>query len=254
MKKKFIALSVPSRGPTDVRWAGALMNLQWPLNYGQVCDNMVTGPNSRNPIPVDEARNQCVANMESFESDAREVYALLWVDDDVFVDPAALLKLWSLNRPIASGCYFTKTIGSHPIAFPEPGCGPIEYVPDALIDAGVVGLGLCLVKMEVYRKMKRELDLGRDARGNIAYHRYTGPESARMEVGCAVSREGEDAYFCRRAAEVGYRPVVDCSRYTLGWHYDLNSGRMYPERQFKQRLAGEPVVWETNSGPMKWKE
>ncbi len=251
MKKKFIALCVPSRGKAPIEFTHHLLQVIYPLNYGQVTNFFST---QREPVPVDVARNQLVANMESFETEYREVSHLFWLDDDVLVQPTVILRLFGLNRLWASGVYFTKDISSQPVAFPGVKCGSIEYVPNTRLEVDVVGAGLSLIRMDVYRQMRAKLDLGKDSRGNTAYYRYTGPRSARIDEGSIVAREGEDVYFCRRAAEIGIKPLVDCSYHSIGWHHDMETGRTYPEEQFRQHIRGEKIVWETSQGPMEWKE
>jgi hypothetical protein len=62
----------------------------------------------------------------------------------------------------------------------------------------------------------------------------------------------EDLYFLDAAGRLGYRPLVDTSRLAFGWHYDRERRQGYPKKQWNQRIKGEPIVWDTPDGPVKW--
>jgi hypothetical protein len=113
-------------------------------------------------------------------------------------------------------------------------------------------MGLTLVRTDVYRRMARECDLGRDRYGRPAWYRTTGAETATVEDGVMWMGGTEDLYFLDAAGRLGYRPIVDTSRLAFGWHYDRERRQGYPKKQWGQRLRGEPIVWDTPDGPIAW--
>jgi hypothetical protein len=62
----------------------------------------------------------------------------------------------------------------------------------------------------------------------------------------------EDLYFLDLAGKLGFKPLVDCGKWAFGWHFDLKSLRGYPEKQFAQWAAAEPVTWDTPDGVVTW--
>lgn len=244
MKKKFIALCVPTLGQVTARWASHMMDLIQPMNVGR-CRIMVHGK------PVAEARNECVQRALDMEASDREVTHLFWIDDDVLASATALVKLYYHHRDIVSGVYFTKEEIAQPLIFPGKTAGTCPYVPDALMEVWAHGMGLTLVRTDVYRRMKDELKLGTDAYGHTAWYETPGPQ---FEGNILNAGGTEDLFFCDRAVIMGYKPLVDCTSHAFGWHIDRHTQRVYPEAQFKQILKGEEAVWQTPDGPRKWAE
>ncbi len=247
-RKKFIALATPTLGSVSIEWASTLRALAFPLNTGYV--NFFTIDVAGGEIA--ETRNRCVQLALDYETADCEVSHILWLDDDVIASRMALLRLLSHNTDIASGVYFTKCDPAEPLIFPGRGCGTTPFVPDQVFETWGCGMGICLVRTEVYRRMAREIDLGRDRYGRPAWYRTTGAEHATFEDGVLWMGGTEDLAMLNLAGSIGYRPVVDTSRLCFGWHYDAANRKGYPREQWQQRMTGQPIVWPTPDGPVTW--
>jgi hypothetical protein len=152
LKVKAIVLCTPSLGAVSLWWTRQIAELMWPLNLGhRVCfaRDAVGGE-------IAETRNLIVQQCLDMESESVEIDSLFWVDDDVLVSRAALVSLYAHHRPIVSGVYFTKSEPGLPLLFPGRLQGTLPFVPDKTIEVWGHGMGLCLVKAEVYRRMLAE--------------------------------------------------------------------------------------------------
>jgi hypothetical protein len=110
--------------------------------------------------------------------------AILWADADHVFPEDSLLRLVAHNLPIVGVNYPKRTVPTVPTAVGMDG-RPIYGTGDGVETVGSLGLGLCLIAMEVF-----------DAVGNPAF-RFCG-ESL-----------GEDADFFVRALSAGYQAHVD---------------------------------------------
>ncbi len=250
MPQKYLSLCTPSLGLVSIDWAGGLRGLVWPMNYGYVSFFNV----DQHGGEIAEMRNSCVGKSLKFESEEREVTHIFWLDDDVYPSRLVVPKLLALNTPIASGCYFSKCDAPEPLIFPGPVEGTSPFVPDQVLDVWGHGMGLCLIRTEVYRRMADELDLGTDKYGNPAWYRTLGGEHSTMSAdGILRGAMTEDLYFLDRARELGYQPRVDTSAPAFGWHYDARKRQGYPQKQWGQMRAFGPVTWDTPEGLVTWK-
>ncbi len=248
VKTKFIAVATPTLGSVSIEWASVLRALAWPLNVGYT-NLFVLDINGGE---IAETRNRCVQLALDACSDRSEVSHLFWLDDDVIASRMSLLQLLSHDRDIVSGVYFTKCDPSEPLILPGRGAGTTPFVPDRVFETWGHGMGLTLVKTDVYRRMAKETDLGRDKYGRPAWYRTTGPESATVEDGCFWLGGTEDLFFLDAAGKLGYRPLVDTSRLAFGWHMDAMTRQGFPKKQWTQRMTGQPIIWETPDGPVTW--
>lgn len=249
-KKKFIACCATTLGSVSISWASVLRGMAWPLNTGYVNFFVVDEQGGE----IAESRNRCVQLALDYDTPTCEVTHLFWIDDDVIVSTRSLLRLLSHNRDIASGVYFTKCDPPEPLIFPGRGCGTTPFVPDQVFETWGHGMGLCLVRTEVYRRMARELDLGKDKYGRPAWYKTTGAEDATVDIEDNIVWMGgtEDLYFLNEAAKLGYRPIVDTSRFAYGWHFDRETRQGYPKKQWAQFQRGETITWDTANGPKAW--
>jgi hypothetical protein len=250
IRKKFIAVCTPTLGSVSISWASVLRGLAFPLNSGYVNFFVI----DENGGEIAETRNRCVQLALDYETPTSEVSHIFWIDDDVIISTRALLKLLSLNRDIASGVYFTKCDPSEPLIFPGRGAGTTPFVPDQLIETWGHGMGLCLVRTEVYKRMAKELDLGRDKYGRTQWYKTTGAEHATVDPDDNSIWMGgtEDLAMLNEASKLGYKPVVDTSRQAFGWHFCRESRQGYPKRQWGQFMRGETITWDTPDGPKAW--
>lgn len=249
-KKKFIAVCTPSLGTVSIWWTRAFVNLMWPMNYGKVVFFLQDDVSTPNRNEIAENRNKLVRTALDFESDNREVSHIFWLDDDVIVPAAAVMQLLSHDRDIASGVYFTKAPGrlSEPLIFPSRVGGTDRFIPNRTYEVWGHGMGLCLVKTDVYRKMESGMD--RDSYGNPEFYK-TVREYTATDFGLDCGGT-EDLDFLNKAAAYGYRPLVDTGAYAFGWHFDLKTNKGYPEEQFDQLRKAQTIRWDTPDGPVEW--
>lgn len=246
-KMKCIVICTPSLGAVSVWWARQIAELIHPLNIGRrVCF-------VRDDIggQIAETRNKIVADAMRLENDRMEIDSLFWVDDDVLVSRGALMQLYGHHRPIASGVYFLKGDPSVPLLMPGRVQGTDPFVPNKVYDCWGVGMGLCLVKMDVYRRMLAG-GLPTDKLGNPEWYKTVKEYSLQGDM--LDSGGTEDLYFLDAAQKVdqAFKPLADCGKWAFGWHYDLATHKGWPEPQFKQWSAGKKVVWETKDGTVEW--
>ena len=163
---------------------------------------------SPDSLEVGEARNQIV------EHALRDgVERLLFIDYDVAPPSQALVKLLSLNVPIAAGVYNSKQVPSNPLIMVEGyGKGYDDYRRGDLIKAQGVGMGCCLIHMDVFRKIKPPWF--KTVRGYVPQNPFQ-----------PLPHMTEDIYFCQKAMEAGYDIIVD-TQVQCG-HVDWKTGMIY---------------------------
>src|SRR5260370_23508453 len=107
---------------------------------------------------VGQMRNRLLSLALAFEkAQGVNLEAVLWVDDDVIVNPLVMLTLAGHDRDIASGVYFTKgDIGNEPLIFDGPSSGPRKFMPGECFEAWGYAQGLSLVRTAVYKRMADE--------------------------------------------------------------------------------------------------
>ena len=150
---------------------------------------------------------------------------LFFIDSDVFIPEDCINRLMSHNKDIVTGIYWMKTQPPQPVLYKEIGDGPMwEIEPtDELQEVGGSGLGCCLIKMDVFRKMKEK---GIDFFQQDWMHEKNG---RRIQVSI-----GEDHWFFEKAKELGYKVWADTN--VLCDHYDLNSDTTYPDEKVVRKL------------------
>ncbi len=113
-------------------------------------------------------------------------------------------------------------------------------------------MGLCLIRTEVYRRMAKELPLGRDKYGHTAWYKTTGAETSTVEDGVVWMGGTEDLYFLNEAQKLGYQPWMNTRRFAFGWHFDRETRQGYPNKQWAQMMRGQEITWDTPDGPKTW--
>jgi len=240
---KFIAVCTPSRpsGAVSVWWARQLADLLRPLNMGirhVMVRDSVGGE-------VAETRNKIVVKTLALETVGPEVDSFFWLDDDVLVPRGALIKLYEHHRPIASGTYFTKGEPGQPLIFPGRVEGTLPFVPDEVREVWGTCMGLTLVRAEVYKAMLKK-GLPTDKYGSPEWYRTD--KQYKVEGTMLDCGGTEDLYFLDAAGKLGYKTLLDCSKWTFGWHFDLDRQQGYPRKQFDQWASSTPVVWDLPDG------
>jgi hypothetical protein len=173
------------------------------------------------------------------------------------------MQLMSHDRDIVSGVYFTKAPGmiTRPLIFPSRLGGESRFTPapndgQLSVEAWGHGMGLTLIKPDVYVRMDRELKLPKDKYGNPQWYRTTAgrPDYVHVEDGVMDYGGTEDLYFLDNAAKLGYKPLVDCSKHAFGFHHDKAKNQGYPEAQWADKVANRPIRWPQPDGSViEWK-
>lgn len=246
--RDFIAMGVPSFGLVNIFWASrAFGQLRHPMNQG-LRHFLIVG----NEVGL--ARNDIVARalaIEEKDPSARCSH-VFFLDDDVLVHPDALLKLMAHDRDIVSGLYYAKTSVPQPLVLMEQGLSK-SWVPGDVVECWAHGMGLTLIKADVFRRLRAETDLGRDAMGNPQWFETVRDSKLLTAAGSTIhSNQTEDVTFLRKAAALGYQPAVDTSPQTFAFHWAQHEQRAYPLKQWFQYQRTGEITWETDAGFVTW--
>lgn len=275
MAVRVIAKCTPSLGEVSLGWARASELIFWPNNHGKLILNARDWVGGE----IAETRNAIVET--ALECDARgpEVSALFWLDDDVLPFPGVLLELLNTMEQrglsICSGTYFTKYAGngSGPLIYPEEGGGTAAFVPDQVQEVWGHGMGLTLVRLEVYKRIRDELltrTVGGQAQrltdkyGRPQWYHTTDTMTEIHDDAQGVTRMGctEDIHFLMLAHQLGYKTAAVTTKHAFAFHltpekHDVHGRRIreergFPEAQFKQWSEGQPITWQTPGGTVVW--
>lgn len=249
---RLIAVCTPTLGMVSAWWHASVLDLIWPMNTAKGAP-MVP---DRKGGEIAETRNRIVSMMLATESDKAKLEGIFWLDDDVIIRSprTCLLKLVSHNRDIASGVYFTKGEVNEPLIFGGPCAGSIPFEPGKEFEAWGWAQGLSYVRGEVYKRMRDEMELGLDKYGAPLWYE---PSEFRVDkqTGDVCVNGTEDFPFFKKANDLGYRCLVDCTEHCFGFHYDANGkdadgwpGVGYPRQQWEQFKRHEPIVWPAKDG------
>lgn len=239
---RIIPVLTPTLGMVSVWWFTGVLDLLWPMNTGKAVIPMP----DRKGGEIAEMRNRLVQMVLATETDKQKIHSLFWLDDDVIINRAALLKLASHGRDIASGVYFAKGDVGEPLIFGGPCSGTLPFQPNKEFEAWGWAQGLSLVSMEVYKRMRDELNMGVDKYGVPNW--YEASDFRIREDGSVAMNGTEDFPFFQKANDLGYRCLVDCSQHTFGFHYDAANDVGYPRAQWEQFIRREPIVWPAKNG------
>jgi hypothetical protein len=256
-------------------------SIRWPMGCGEAIfylQDKVGGE-------IAEARNAIVCEALNYDRTCNPVSHLFWLDDDVLCMPGALLELLAAKADIASGTYFLKADGPacQPLIWPTGGVGAmVGFEPDKVIPCYAHGMGLTLVKTEVYKRLLKHPDMGEDRYGRPAWYR-TGKEADYFQDEKGVMRLGwtEDMWFLKHAQDCGFKSVAVTTKHAFGFHcaavWECDCGARlgdpvvarrhaeenpthraseglqgFPAPQWRQWLAGEPISWDTPAGKVVW--
>lgn len=243
-----IAQCTPSLGLVSLWWSRCVQSIFRPHNSGYSIFYLCDGVGGE----IAEVRNQLV---EMVLSDPNRQSHILWIDDDVLVFPGCLLDLLHQDKDIVSGVYFTKLPDnlSNPLIYSAEGAGSDRFIPNQCYPVYAHGMGLTLVRTDVYRKMAKELDLGLDKYNRPQWYRTSKMSEEIAEVNGVVDvGYTEDVWFCRHAAKLGYQPHILTTKHAFAFHYDFQKDCGYPQKQWQTWSKGEKIVWDTPDGPVEW--
>jgi hypothetical protein len=241
---KMIAFCIPTLGRVSMRFLEAHYSLGMPTNVPML-RVYVEGKE------VGDARNECVARALQFDDDEREITHIFFLDDDVLPHPEALKKLHAADRDIIAGMYFLKTQTPTPMIVMDEGDGVArEFVPGEVVECSAHGMGLTLIKSEVFKRLRDETDLGTDVHGYPQWFHTTRDKTIYDQHGLMrVMNETEDVYFLRRARALGYRPAVDTSAEAFGWHWEQGKQRAFPLKQWFEFQQHRTITWPLDNRP-----
>jgi hypothetical protein len=142
---------------------------------------------SNRGLPIDRARDDLVKQAQAVPQCSH----IFFLDSDVIVPADGLVKLYSLNLPIACGWYGSKQ-GNPGVWIEAAKSGDARYVPvsgDILRQGGlfghpgiVVGMGCALIRMDVFKAI-----------GEPWFHWSQGREPGGVS---------EDFFFCEKVRSV----------------------------------------------------
>lgn len=255
MPAKFIARCTPSLGMVSIWWSRLVESIVWPMNTGKGLFYKRDGEGGE----IAETRNTIVNDVLTWSEQNRggSYTHLFWVDDDVLVFPMCLMQLLSHDKPIVSGVYFNKLPGkmSAPLIFPDRYGGTSQFTPNEVKPIWGHGMGLTLVKTEVYSRMRDELNLPLDKYGRPQWYKTAGSnleDIEQAEDGTLKLGYTEDLWFLENAAKLGYTGCVDQGKHTFGFHYDAAKDIGYPEEQWNQWIRSDCITWQTKDGEVVW--
>lgn len=180
-----VAFCIPSKSgwPTEtgISIAGVCS-----YSYGRAKIALMT--TDKNPIA--SARNELVKMALAFNADY-----ILWLDADMQCPPDALLRLMAHNRDIVGVFYNTRTppyttVGN--FAGPAP-----DYTKGGVHEAEIIGFGLVLCKMDVFRKLP------------TPWFQHLWGVKERVKEDNQFGEVGEDVFLCERARAAGIKVWVD---------------------------------------------
>lgn len=243
-KVPMIAFCIPTLGRVSMRFLEAHYNLGMPTNV-PVIRVYVEGKE------VGDARNECVARALQFDDDEREITHIFFLDDDVLPHPEALKKLHSAKRDIIGGLYYLKTQTPTPMIVMDEGDGVArEFIPGEVVECSAHGMGLTLIKAEVFKRLRDETDLGVDRHGYPRWFETIRDKALVDQHGnMKILNETEDVYFLRAARKLGYRPCVDTSAQAFGWHWQQGQQRAYPLKQWFEFQTKQTITWPLDHHP-----
>jgi len=230
-----VVIGIPSFGMVSTYFYQAMKSQQFPL-VSSAFDKIVLNKK------IDEARNEIV--QFALDQGANYIY---WVDDDVLPPPDAFLKMYTHNKDIINGVYWSKSNPPMPLLFRNHLEGPYwDWHVGDLIEIDAAGMGLTLVKTDVYRKIEKEQG---GPWYSVNYGSFPG-------VQASPANNTEDLYFYWKARKAGYKIWADTS--IQAYHYDKTNNVMYgmpsgaPQANaaYMVRPEGVKLIADIGSGPV----
>ena len=230
-----VVIGIPSFGMVSTYFLQSRTTQQFPL-VSSAYDKIVLNK------PIADARNEIVEF--ALSQGANYIY---WLDDDVVAPPDSFLKLFHHHKDIINGVYWSKSNPPMPLLFRGHLDGPYyDWHVGDLIEIDAAGMGLTLVKTDVYRKMQKEMS---GPWYSVEYGSFAGVKETPYN-------NTEDLYFYWKARKLGYKIWADTS--IQAFHYEKNSGVLYgmpancPQAHAAWEIlpAGEKLIADIGSGPV----
>jgi hypothetical protein len=199
---------IPTRGVIPAKVVQSLLSLATPMNQKFLRIFV-------EKMEVGDAYNQAIEMILANEELSKWKYVLT-IEEDNLPPCDGLLKLYeSMDKfDVVSGLYFVKgengaamiygNVNEHPINFI-----PQLPVPDQVVPCRGTGMGFCLFKLEMFKKIPKPWFK--------TLQEYTPGQGMRAAT--------QDLYFAQEAGKFGYRFGVDC-RIRVG-HYDFQNDIIY---------------------------
>jgi GT2 family glycosyltransferase len=181
---KRIAICIPVREEVSTEFLGSFLNLifnnmkkyELIVSFSELC-------------PIELARNDLVERALNHDPDY-----IFFIDSDMIFPENILDNLINMDKDIASALYFMKSPPYKPIA--KIMKDKLFCIIDAIqlnqiIEVDAVGLGCCLIKREVFEKIKEEEKKIFD--------------TMEYKVGDKTQLLSEDTFFCLKAKESGFK-------------------------------------------------
>jgi len=231
-----VVIGIPSFGMVSTYFAQSLGMMQFPLVSSSVHKYVLDKP-------IAEARNEIVEWALSQGSNY-----IFWLDDDVVAPPDAFLKLYRHNKDIINGVYWSKSNPPMPLLFRNHLEGPyMDWHIGDLIKVDAAGMGLTLIRTDVYRKMAKET---KGPWYSTEYFSFPGVEGS-----FSPPNNTEDLYFYWKARELGYDIYADTS--VQAGHFEKNSKVFYgmppysPQAHpaFEIKPKDDKLIADLGSGP-----
>jgi SAM-dependent methyltransferase len=230
-----VVVGIPSFGMVSTAFAQSVAGLQFPLVSSKI-DKYVLNK------PIADARNEIVEF--ALEQNANYIY---WLDDDVVAPGDSFLKLYNHQKDIINGVYWSKSNPTMPLLFRNHLEGPYWnwHVGD-LIEVDAAGMGLTLVKTDVYREISR----------TVGGPWYSVDYSSFAGVKQTPYNNTEDLYFYWKARKAGYQIWADTSVQAM--HYDKSNNVFYhmpsnaPQAHpaWEIKPPGKKLIADLGSGPI----
>jgi len=186
MKK--IAVCIPVKDNVSTEFLGSFLNLIF--NNMKKYDLIVSFSEL---FPIDAARNDLVDRALKYNPDY-----IFFIDSDMILPDNILDDLINMNKEIASALYFMRSPPYKPIVkvMKDKMFCIVNSIPlNQIIEIDAVGLGCCLVKREVFEKIKEKKE------------KIFSIEE--QKINDKTQLLGEDTVFCLRAKETGFKIFVN---------------------------------------------
>lgn len=195
-------------------------------NAGQ---GLLTALSIQTDMYIVMARNAIVhAALDAYR--AGDITHLWWIDDDMIIPTGTLERLFNANKSIVGAVYYANHL--KPVAYDiEPDFQWLEEVPEHGVHrVGGLGMGCTLVDCKVLLAMQEHF-------GDSCWF----ATSTHLQPNKTPIFYGEDVWFFKRAAEVGFKAYLDCDTICGHVHYAIiDDGAFKVKRRLQQEQGLGP--------------
>lgn len=195
-----IVIGVPSRGNLSIDFIRGLINLQKPPR---------TQIRFSDTLGIQKARRELVEFALKWRADY-----LFFLDDDVIPPKDSLIKLLKHNEDIVAGWYPGKRFPIEPAVWvdsllEEERAPSIPLVFDMLVPVEIMGLGSCLINVDVFREIEPPYFYYSMNKDELCPLYDELSEEQREEAHMDDRGTSEDFWWCRKVRDNGYEVLVD---------------------------------------------